>query len=269
MYSNKSGEHEVGYFESLYSAQWDCAPPSAIHLRYLVLAQERTGSELLCAHLRQVGMGVPLEYFHPARLPALAGRLRCVEPGGLRLARYRAELERHRTTENGVFGAKVVMPQLALMADTAGIPVEKFVASFDKVILMRRRDTLRQAISLMRAMSTGQWHVIPGDEQKQLRTADPRLSFARITYCWARILGEERDMARLEATLRPGAARTIWYEELTEPRTMGDVVAWLCAGTPARARLPASDHPLPVKGDSREAEAIVSAYLGYISVEPP
>src|ERR1700676_1927877 len=268
MYSEQAGDHEVSYFESLYSERWD-RPAAAARVRYLVLAQERTGSELLCAYLRQRGMGVPLEYFHKARLPALAARLGCLEADGIvNVARYRAELERRRTTDNGVFGAKIVMPQLAWIAGSTGIAPEQVAGSFDKVVLMRRHDTLLQAISLMRAMSTGQWHVISGDPLKPVNSSDIALSFARITYSWARVLDQERDMARIGAALAPAKARIVWYEDLADQRTMSEVAAWLCAGNGAAPRSVAPDHALPVKGDSQEADAIMKAYLAYIAVQP-
>jgi LPS sulfotransferase NodH len=185
------------------------------------------------------------------------------------LARYRAQPERHRTTPSAVFGVKIIMSQLSWLTGGNMDAAAEILRSFDKVLLMRRRDTLRQAISLMRAMSTGQWHVIPGDELKPLTGLDASLTSARITYCWAQILGLERDMTQVAAALSPDKRRTVWYEDLSDQRTLGAISAWLSAETGAPPAPTAPDHPLPVPGDSREADAIMKAYLDYIGVLPP
>jgi hypothetical protein len=270
-YTEKSGKNEVDYFQSLYSERMDNRPPATQpRLRYAILAQARTGSELIAAYLRRRGVGLPLEYFHDASMVMLAARWGCLDASGaVDFARYRAELERHRTGAGGVFGIKIMILHLGRVAGGNLNTAAAILGGFDKVLLVRRRDTLRQAISLMRAMSTGQWHVLPGDEQKPVTSADLSLSFARVTYCWALVLNQEREMARLEATLPEAKQRTVWYEDLVDPTTMSAIAAWLGVESGNPARPVDADHPLPIKGDSREADAIMKAYLDYISVMPP
>jgi len=168
----------------------------------------------------------------------------------------------------GVFGIKIIVPHLGQITGGNVEAGAAIVDTFDKILLMRRRDTLRQGISLMRAMSTGQWHLLPGDDQKLLMSSDASLTFARITYCWALVLNQERDMAWLEGMLPQGKLRTVWYEDLSDPRMMNAIVAWLCADCTVPSQPAAPDHVLPIKGDRREADAIVKAYLDYVGVAP-
>ena len=269
-YTEKSGKNEVDYFQSLYSERMDTRRPTQPRLRYAILAQARTGSELVAAYLRRQGIGLPLEYFHDASIAMLAARWGCLDAtGAVDAARYRAELERHRTSAEGVFGIKIIISHLGRVTGGNLNAAAAVLAGFDKVLLMRRRDTLRQAISLMRAMSTGQWHLVPGDEHKPMTSTDWSLSFARITYCWALVLGQERDMVRIEAMLPRAKLHTVWYEDLVDPSTMSAISAWLGIESGNPARPVDADHPLPIKGDSREADAIMKAYLDYIGVMPP
>jgi len=269
-YTEKSGKSEVGYFRSLYSESADNPHAPTPRLRYAILAQARTGSELVSAYLRRRGMGVPLEYFHGSSLQTLAVRWDCMAADGtVDFGRYRAALERLRTTPNAAFGIKIIMDHLDLVTSRNPDVALEILQSFDKILLMRRRDTLRQGISLMRAMSTGQWHVLPGDEHKPLAGSNVTLSFARITYCWARVLGQERDMAMLEARLPASKLRTVWYEDLSGSPTLPAIANWLCAGSGIQPQPEAPDHPLPMQGDSREAAAVLKTYMDYIGVEPP
>jgi len=268
-YTETSGKAESDYFQTLYAESYDTpgAPPP--RLRYAILAQARTGSELLAAYLRRRGLGVPLEYFHHASMPMLAARWGSLEEGGrIDLGRYCAELERNRTGPTGAFGNKIMINHLARITSGNNGVALAILERFDKIVLTRRRDTLRQATSLLRAMSTGQWHVLPGDEHKPVVTADLVRSFARLTYCWADVLGQERDMAALEATLPRGKLSTVWYEDLSDPRTLPAIVDWLCAGSGVEPQPEATDHPLPIRGDTREADAIIKAYMDYIAAKP-
>jgi hypothetical protein len=61
----------------------------------------------------------------------------------------------------------------------------------------------------------------------------------------------------------------VWYEDLSDPRTMSAIIEWLCAGSGVQTQPEAPDHALPMKGDSREADAILKAYMDYIGVAPP
>jgi LPS sulfotransferase NodH len=142
---------------------------------YLVCATPRSGSTLLCDVLTRTGVaGRPQEYWEalpgtglPRQpreyLPALAeGELDELLPPvhrGAPLPPFRERLEKafhDGTTPNGVFGAKIMWGYLRPVLDGLGAEPEEALPDLHYV-LVRRRDKLRQAISLWRAIQTQQW----------------------------------------------------------------------------------------------------------------
>jgi LPS sulfotransferase NodH len=142
---------------------------------YLVCATPRSGSTLLCEGLKATGVaGRPEEYFEalPAtgrpRTPAdyldglddpeahaLLGDSPPPDPppyssrlDGASLQDHLARVRAWGTTPNGVFGAKVMWGHVddpaALVRDA-------------RYVWVRRHDTVRQAVSLWRAMQTQSW----------------------------------------------------------------------------------------------------------------
>jgi LPS sulfotransferase NodH len=168
---------------------------------YLVCATARSGSTLLCRALASTGVaGVPLEFFEARRTtgrppspfdylgdvpgvdpsPLLAAGLPDVpDYSDLRgVADYRDHLRavlRRGTTANGVFGAKLMWMQVGeLTALAQSVPElrgastrELFDALFPSLIYVwvRRSDSVRQAISLWRALQTQSWRS-GGEEPK-------------------------------------------------------------------------------------------------------
>src|SRR5690348_4843448 len=134
---------------------------------YLVCATQRSGSTLLCKALSATGVaGRPEEYFEALEATGLPAQPRDYLPElgdelGLPPLRHGdplppfaerlAAAERAGTTPNGVFGAKVMW--------SYGAPVLAALGDSDAHwVLVRRRDKLRQAISLWRAIQTRQWN---------------------------------------------------------------------------------------------------------------
>lgn len=146
-----------------------------VPLSYLVCATPRSGSTLLCEGLKATGVaGRPEEYFEAipetGRLRAPADYLAGIDDPAVHallgdapppdpppysalagvdgqedhLARVRA----WGTTPNGVFGAKVMWGHVADPA--ALLPGARYV-------WVRRHDTVRQAVSLWRALQTQSW----------------------------------------------------------------------------------------------------------------
>jgi LPS sulfotransferase NodH len=170
---------------------------------YLVCASQRSGSTLLCESLKEAGVaGRPEEYFEAMRetgLPPHPGDYLRDLPrtgAGIRddpsppaapphstlngLASYREHLERTfrlGTTENGVFGAKLMWSQLSELHALAGeLPEYAGFARFEllqslfdcpRYIRVIRHDKVRQAVSLWRALQTRSWRLEqgPGDRQ--------------------------------------------------------------------------------------------------------
>jgi LPS sulfotransferase NodH len=181
---------------------------------YLVCATPRSGSTLLCEALAVTGVaGRPYEFFEalpttgiprrpldyleglddPAALALVADAPPHRPPpySDLRgIRRYAQHLERARrlgTTPNGVFGAKIMWAHLEpLAAQTAGeyggLELRDLLrALFDdpRYVWVRRGDTIRQAVSLWRAMQTQTWRAENDSSQDG---HEPRYSFPALRH---------------------------------------------------------------------------------------
>jgi trehalose 2-sulfotransferase len=166
-------------------------PPRA----YIVCSTQRSGSTYLCQLLASTGVaGNPQEYFearaetgsppHPsyflAGLPRTGAGIRDdwrppAAPGYSDLRSvdgWEAHLERTfqlGTTDNGVFGTKLMWNQLpdleqhaAALPEYAGATRSELLEGLfgdPSYVWMRRLDTVRQAISLWRALQTRTWRL--------------------------------------------------------------------------------------------------------------
>ncbi len=181
----------------------------ARHLRvegisYLVCATQRSGSTLLCEFLRATDVaGVPDEYFERLRGTGLARQPRqyfehpSVQDIALRLAPtvagrseqpgefepwFRYVLQRG-TTPNGVFGAKMMWNYLdefkLRMAELPDLGDLSFNQRLDavfpqlKIIFIRRRDKVAQAVSLWRAIQTQQWRTESESDSEEVDDDGP------------------------------------------------------------------------------------------------
>jgi LPS sulfotransferase NodH len=192
-------------------------------LSYLVCATPRSGSTLLCHELDQTGLaghpqeyfealrrsGVPRrphEYFDPDRHPNIVERLAFHEmlegapkPNPLwRPDTYDQYLEwalTEGTTPNGVFGAKLMWGYLGDFAEllrgidgNAGRSLPELLArAFPglRYVQITRRDKVRQAVSLWKAVQTQAWQREAGTDGTDARAGrmpEPVFSFRAINY---------------------------------------------------------------------------------------
>jgi trehalose 2-sulfotransferase len=157
-------------------------------ISYLVCATQRSGSTLLCELLRATEVaGVPDEYFERLRETGLPRQPRQyfedpsvqdiaerLAPTSLGRSEEHGEFEawfryvlQRGTTSNGVFGAKMMWNYLdEFKLRTAEIPGltqltfnERLETIFPnlKIIFIRRRDKVAQAVSLWKAIQSQQW----------------------------------------------------------------------------------------------------------------
>jgi trehalose 2-sulfotransferase len=160
---------------------------------YLVCATQRSGSTLLCELLKETGVaGRPEEYFEAMRdtgVPPHPGDFLAGLPRtglGIRddpeppeapaysaltgVVDYREHLRRtfeRGTTPNGVFGAKLMFNQLGELQALAGqLPEYAGLGSGallerlfrgPRYVWVSRRDTVRQAVSMFKALQTRSW----------------------------------------------------------------------------------------------------------------
>ena len=200
---------------------------------YLVCATPRSGSTLLCEALKATGVaGRPEEYFEsvvatgrPPRpeayldglddreaLALLGGAAAPVAPPYSSLegvGSYAEHMERVRewgTTPNGVFGAKLMWDHLGRLHRRAGDPLQLF--GDPAFVWVRRRDVVRQAVSLWRAMQTQAWR----DDSGASGVHEPQYSFAALRHLVGRLIEHDRCWGELLAG-RP--VLELAYEEVT------------------------------------------------------
>jgi len=157
---------------------------------YLVCANQRSGSTLLCRALSDTGLaGHPDEYFldgPPGAFPPDWGMwedgLYATQHGGVANRREYLDLVyRIGTTPNGLFGAKLMfnnvewfVRRLDELDEFAGLSrAQMFQAVFPqlRVVHLVRRDVVRQAVSWMRASQDGVWVV--SDDEPASPTGEP------------------------------------------------------------------------------------------------
>jgi len=157
------------------------------HTSYLVCGTPRSGSSLLCEALTNTGIaGRPEEYFQPANEIIWKERW-----GTSTCAEYLSRAIAQCTTPNGVFGVKMMWGYFDHFLHTVHqmpdykkrkMPVHSMLqAIFPNLhyIWIKRRDTVRQAVSQAKAIQTKQW-VVRGENSRPARK--PEFSFMQIDF---------------------------------------------------------------------------------------
>ena len=142
-----------------------------VHRSYLICTTHRTGSTMLCQgldHMKQCG--VPDEYFLVDRGPELAKRHGVETNPKTDYLAYLKDLIESASTENGVFGAKIMWghldPFLERITEAHGKlrTTQKDSDWLNTVfpglryVWLTREDTVRQAISSWKAKQTNIYH---------------------------------------------------------------------------------------------------------------
>lgn len=186
---------------------------------YLICALPRSGSSVVCDALSATELaGHPREYFQPEAV--LKWRETLDLPTGSSPQDYLLALRREKSTPNGVFGAKIMRSHFDAWLsglNGGGIPASPQAASEQLADLlpglcfvwMRRRDLVRQGISLLRATQTDLWHTRNSGRQAKMQ---PHYDFKELD-AKVRLLQRQDDEWRVffaEAGLSP---TEIVYEE--------------------------------------------------------
>ena len=231
-----------------------------VRLSYLVCATQRSGSTLMCELLKATGVaGLPLEYFEAMRdtgIPPHPGDFLHGLPStrlGIRddprppdapaysslagLTDYRQHLERtfaQGTTPNGVFGAKLMFNQLVELHALAeplpefsgleiGALLERLFGG-PRYIWVSRRDVVRQAVSMWKAIQTRTWRDGDGDE-----SVTPQYQFDAIDHLVRRFQDDERGWDNFFSRHGVEPLRIAYEDELVADRdgTVRRVLDWL------------------------------------------
>lgn len=190
------GDHEpVGsrplrrhFAETMYDSEWDFftrhEPPER---RYVLATMPRAGSTLCSIRLWQTGLlGAPLEYLNFGLASALFERLgySATETGldATRMGGYWRNLQRLRSSPNGVFGCKLFVTNLTRLANRA----PDFLPCIrpTHVIYLTRADLLGQAISYSRAQRSRAWF---GGAQG---ACAPEYDFEHVRSCLVSLCGQ-------------------------------------------------------------------------------
>ena len=275
-------------------------------MSYLVCATPRSGSTLLCEALAATAVaGRPAEYFEamydtglPRRptdyfeglhaLPAaafLADHLPA-EGGDAREALRQASTYRDYlswvfaagTTPNGVFGAKLMwghvdhfVSYLRDLPEHAGRPVPRlFDAVFPSLRYLRvlRRDKVRQAVSLWKALQTATWRIerSRSGQDEPPRDREGEFSFDAIDHLRRQISVHEAAWTSYfeEAGIEP---LTIVYEELSEAyeETLEETLGYLGVAPQARSAPALEMHR---QADATSEEWVERYQLGEHALRP-
>lgn len=186
-------------------------PPS---VRYAIISTPRSGSSMLAMALWRTGrLGAPLEYFnYTSWMLQMSGRLGVADIGD-----YVRKLMAARTSANGVFGFKAHTDHIRfLLIANMWRPLAVM-----KLVRIRRRDRLAQAVSLAIAGQTGRYSSLDAESR-----VDPEYSSAAIQ-------GALNYLAQTDAVWEALAKQiqtpvlTVDYERLAEAED--DVVAEVIA----------------------------------------
>lgn len=187
-------------------------PQVLVRWRYIVLSTPRTGSSMLCSALAASGVaGRAIEYLNPANI-RLYRQLR----GPTSVPDILRDFESRRTSPNGVFGIKVHASQYQAIyqqgGELAGAGAD-FLRSFDRHILIYRRDKVDQAISrILAAEPDGEWNVPNGVRPPQRRRFESR-DAGKIMKLVAQLASEE-EYWRREIAAHSLTVIEVAYEDL-------------------------------------------------------
>jgi LPS sulfotransferase NodH len=250
--------------QRFYLPEYDQLPFRDPSWTYLILSPQCTGSNSLCRRLSDVRgrFGMPGEYLDPAAARLLAPRLLPgTPPENIPFASYMQAVQRARTSADGCFGITVQPAQLAAFApgDRA---LFDFAASFERIVVLTRRDKLGQAISGTIAQLSGSASkdgTPPAMDDGRL----PQL-FPAIAANLARYVDEDRRIAALGKALDRPWLRLV-YEDIVRDgqEAFACLVDFLASGEPIELG-EAADAPVPEKPPGDFAEELRARFLRYI-----
>ena len=198
---------------------------------YAICGDARCGSIFLCHLLRSTGvLGRPSEFFHDARVARAVVR----DPEAV-LGRLAPEA----ATPNGVYGLKVFAPhfdQVVAARWAERLPRLGFV-------FLTRRDLLGQALSLVRALQSGQY------KSDQPRQGEPRYDGAAIADSLARLAYGQARWQSWFARNGIEPLRLVYEDVVAAPQAAVDAVAKL-VGVEELARADLSQIEVRVQRDA-------------------
>ena len=195
----------------------------APRISYLVCSIPRSGSTLLCDLLTGTGVaGAPAEVFHPDYMRIL-GRRWGVET----TEEYVGQVLARKTGPNGVFGAKAHWGQYHPLFDDTD---PRRVLPNLRLILMSRRDRLRQAVSWVRALQTLRWQSSERGRSERQPAFEPEHIARKVER-----IGREEDAWKALFDRHGIEAQCVVYEDLVsdQGRIVRDALEFIGIEPPA------------------------------------
>lgn len=160
--------------EDYFSPDRDFAlRPQGADFRYVLCSSPRSGSTLIASMLHATGRaGDPLEYLNDQWIRVFM-RTNPGPPDNFDVGSYLAGWEARRTSPNGIFGIKLHYHQMRRTWRGREREAVDRLGSYDRHILLVRRDKIAQAVSLYRAIASQMWtskdvsHVDAGNSAKK------------------------------------------------------------------------------------------------------
>lgn len=130
-----------------FSPELDFPTETVPTRKYVVTSTPRSGSHFLGHLLYSTGAaGYPIEYFNKRNVPHWKERF----PG----PHYFRDVQKKRTSANGVFGMKLHSEQLSPFREYCADDPQECLSDY-KFIFLTRKDKVAQAVSYSRALQTG------------------------------------------------------------------------------------------------------------------
>ena len=191
------------------SPERDFPESTPVAHRYAILSSPRSGSTLLGRFLYETKMaGDPQEYFNP---PLITLERKRSGNDKLNMNQFLRLMEKRRTSPNGMFGMKMHYSQLlgVFRTNKPNNNVVNFLRKLDKLIWIRRRDRIGQAISKAVAVKTNVWS---SEDSRFQRNPDIRVHPHEIIET-LRVVS--RDDVGWEQLIRAAKlpVHEVWYED--------------------------------------------------------
>ncbi|MDP1932494.1 MAG: Stf0 family sulfotransferase [Gammaproteobacteria bacterium] len=192
------------------SAERDFPATVPVKSRYCILSSPRSGSTLLGRMLYETGLaGDPQEYFNP---PLLEIERQTTGNSELDINAFMRNMERRRTSPNGVFGMKLHYSQMlgVFRERQPNKNMLQLLAQFSKLIWIRRRDRLSQAISQAVALHTQVWS---SEDSGHGKSKNINVHPFECVRALNMVAGDDFGWERLIAAAGL-QVHTVWYEDL-------------------------------------------------------
>ena len=201
----------VGYLDHAYDISENREPA----FRYLICSSPRVGSTWFADLLTQSHCaGAPAEYLNPK---VLKWGAQSQGPQNFNIWSFLSDVEKRRTSPNGVFGVKVHLAEtLSAIPERARETfTSRFLAHFDRVIFIKRRDKIYQAISAYRAFRQQTFNVRSEAEREAFKQRAREMPVCpyELTQSLAMVVRQEKAWAN--ALKKNKTEHTIiYYEDL-------------------------------------------------------